>query len=150
MQSVWVTPMGPREVQIDGLIADSLPLPVMDSSQVFSQRRPWLHRVLDYEDEVFAGLLCLLNAQSLAANSGTYSESLYGMKRVGLRPRDRSGAPEGALPTTTTSAGEPSSAGAAAGMTRSQRLFSLLASVSLPLTAEEELTSKMVVDNCNP
>jgi hypothetical protein len=68
-------------------------------AQVFSQRHPWIHRLLDREDEVFAGLLLLLNAHSLSASSALYAESLYGMRRCGSAVGSSSTGPRRMSPT---------------------------------------------------
>jgi hypothetical protein len=50
--------------------------------KVFSQRYPWLHRILNHEDELFAWVLLLLNLESITNSSATFSEALYGLRRV--------------------------------------------------------------------
>lgn len=53
--------------------------------QVLAQQRPWLHRVLDWEDEAFL-LVCLaLDRQSLAVSSATFADGLYGLRRAAVR-----------------------------------------------------------------
>ncbi|XBJ16391.1 hypothetical protein VPH35_008041 [Triticum aestivum] len=49
--------------------------------QVFALRRPSLHKVLDYEDEFFALLMSVLESHSLRTTDGSFSESLYGLRR---------------------------------------------------------------------
>ncbi|BAF26723.1 peroxisome biogenesis protein 12 [Oryza sativa Japonica Group] len=48
---------------------------------VFALRRPLLHKVLDYEDEFFALLMAVLESHSLRTTDGSFSESLYGLRR---------------------------------------------------------------------
>uniref|UniRef100_A0ACD5U6U5 Uncharacterized protein n=1 Tax=Avena sativa TaxID=4498 RepID=A0ACD5U6U5_AVESA len=48
---------------------------------VFALRRPFLHKVLDYEDECFALLMSVLESHSLRTTDGSFSESLYGLRR---------------------------------------------------------------------
>lgn len=48
---------------------------------VFTLRRPFLHKVLDYEDEFFALLMSVLESHSLRTTDGSFSESLYGLRR---------------------------------------------------------------------
>lgn len=55
-------------------------------SQVFAQRRPSLHRVLDWEDELFALVTALLDRQSLASSSSTFADSMYGLRRAPYAP----------------------------------------------------------------
>ena len=50
--------------------------------QVFAQRRPILHKVLDWEDELFALITAFLDRQSLASSSSTFADSLYGLRRA--------------------------------------------------------------------
>jgi peroxin-12 len=61
------------------------PLPP-PSSQVAAQHRPIIHRVLAYEDELFALLTALLDATSLASSSATFADTLYGLRRAPLTP----------------------------------------------------------------
>ncbi|KQJ97019.1 peroxisome biogenesis protein 12 [Brachypodium distachyon] len=48
---------------------------------VFALRRPFLHNILDYEDEFFALLMAVLESHSLRTTDGSFSESLYGLRR---------------------------------------------------------------------
>ena len=50
--------------------------------QVFAQRRPILHKLLDWEDELFALITAFLDRQSLASSSSTFADSLYGLRRA--------------------------------------------------------------------
>ena len=63
--------------------------------QIFAQRRPMFHRLLDWEDEVFALITALLDRQSLQNGSSSFAESLYGLRRAG-RPASQ-GLPDPAL-----------------------------------------------------
>lgn len=45
--------------------------------QVLALRRPFLHRVLDYEDEFFALLMLVLESHSLRTTGSSYSYSFY-------------------------------------------------------------------------
>ncbi|KAK9810536.1 hypothetical protein WJX72_012327 [[Myrmecia] bisecta] len=63
----------------------SLKAATIYSLSVFAQRRPFLHKLLDREDEVFAAISWALDRSSLATGSGTFAESLYGMRRAALR-----------------------------------------------------------------
>jgi peroxin-12 len=49
--------------------------------QVLSQRSPWLHRVLAYEEEALAVGSLILNWHSLSTADATFAESLYGLCR---------------------------------------------------------------------
>ena len=49
---------------------------------MFAQRRPILHKLLDWEDELFALVTALLDRQSLASSSSTFADSLYGLRRA--------------------------------------------------------------------
>ena len=63
--------------------------------QIFAQRRPMFHRLLNWEDEVFAVITALLDRQSLQNGSSSFAESLYGLRRAG-RPAPQ-GLPNPAL-----------------------------------------------------
>lgn len=59
--------------------------------QVFAQRRPVLHKLLDWEDELFALVTAFLDRQSLASSSSTFADSLYGLRRA---PYTKDGPPK--------------------------------------------------------
>ncbi|KAL5712006.1 ubiquitin-protein ligase peroxin 12 [Ranunculus cassubicifolius] len=48
---------------------------------VLALRRPFLHKVLDYDDEFFAFLMLILETHSLRTTEASFSESLYGLRR---------------------------------------------------------------------
>ncbi|XP_057721483.1 peroxisome biogenesis protein 12 [Arachis stenosperma] len=48
---------------------------------VFALRRPFLHRLLDYEHESFALLMLILETHSLRTTDASFAESLYGLRR---------------------------------------------------------------------
>lgn len=77
--------------------------------QVLSQRRSWVYRLLAYEDEVFALVALILDHGSLASAGGTFSESLYGLRRA---PAESGNA--GAATGSETSSNSSSSRGAVA------------------------------------
>lgn len=54
---------------------------------VLALRRPFLHKVLDYEDEFFALLMLVLESHSLRTTDASFSESLYGLRRRALKIR---------------------------------------------------------------
>ncbi|KAJ7973539.1 Peroxisome biogenesis protein 12 [Quillaja saponaria] len=62
---------------------------------VFALRRPFLHRVLDFEDEFFALLMLVLESHSLRTTDASFSESLYGLRRRAVNVRAKK---EGARP----------------------------------------------------
>lgn len=118
----------------------------LPSLQVLSQRRPWVYRLLAYEDEVFALVAAILDHSSLASAGGTFSESLYGLRRA---PAER----DAASAATHKGCDAGSSAGSAAGqgqegaaapmLTHRQRRAALLLSVSvLAKTHSDHLTVK--------
>lgn len=73
----------------------SLKAATIYSLSIFAQRRPMFHRLLDWEDEVFALITALLDRQSLQNGSSSFAESLYGLRRAG-RPTSQ-GLPDPAL-----------------------------------------------------
>ncbi|KMZ69394.1 Peroxisome assembly protein [Zostera marina] len=48
---------------------------------VLALRRPFLHKILDYEDEFFGLLMMVLETHSLRTTEASFSESLYGLRR---------------------------------------------------------------------
>ncbi|KAI7749399.1 hypothetical protein M8C21_001643 [Ambrosia artemisiifolia] len=48
---------------------------------VLALRRPFLHKVLDYEDEFFAALTLILETHSLRTTDASFAETLYGLRR---------------------------------------------------------------------
>ncbi|KAH6761961.1 peroxin-12 [Perilla frutescens var. hirtella] len=52
---------------------------------VFALRRPFIHKILDYEDEFFALLMLALETHSLRTTDASFSESLYGLRRRGVK-----------------------------------------------------------------
>ncbi|XP_038977307.1 peroxisome biogenesis protein 12-like [Phoenix dactylifera] len=52
---------------------------------VFALRRPFLHKVLDYDDEFFALLMMVLESHSLRTTDASFSESLYGLRRRAVK-----------------------------------------------------------------
>ncbi|XP_052187656.1 peroxisome biogenesis protein 12 [Diospyros lotus] len=59
----------------------SLRAALLYSLGVFALRRPFLHKLLDYEDEFFALLMLVLETHSLRTTDASFSESLYGLRR---------------------------------------------------------------------
>ncbi|XP_075513453.1 peroxisome biogenesis protein 12 isoform X2 [Primulina tabacum] len=51
---------------------------------VLALRRPFIHKILDYEDEFFALLMMVLETHSLRTTDASFSESLYGLRRRGV------------------------------------------------------------------
>lgn len=52
---------------------------------VLALRRPFLHKVLDYDDEFFALLMLVLESHSLRTTDASFSESLYGLRRRAVK-----------------------------------------------------------------
>ncbi|EFJ53139.1 hypothetical protein VOLCADRAFT_127336 [Volvox carteri f. nagariensis] len=67
-------------------LVPSLKAAVIYALSVFSQRHPWVYRLLNYDDEVFALLTLVLDGHSLLSSDSTFSDSLYGLKLQPLRP----------------------------------------------------------------
>jgi Pex2 / Pex12 amino terminal region len=98
----------------------------MPPVQVLSQRRPWVYRLLAYEDEVFALVAAILDHGSLASAGGTFSESLYGLRRAPAK----SGSAGAGTSSEAAAAGQSQSGAAAPMLTQRQRRLALLLSVS--------------------
>eukprot|EP00258_Populus_trichocarpa_P030773 XP_024446792.1 peroxisome biogenesis protein 12 isoform X1 [Populus trichocarpa] len=54
---------------------------------VLALRRPFLHKVLDHEDEFFSLLMLVLETHSLRTTDASFSESLYGLRRRTVKIR---------------------------------------------------------------
>ncbi|KAK9087785.1 hypothetical protein Syun_030179 [Stephania yunnanensis] len=52
---------------------------------VLALRRPFLHKVLDYEDEFFALLMLVLQTHSLRTTDASFAETLYGLRRRAVK-----------------------------------------------------------------
>ncbi|XP_078429283.1 peroxin-12 [Wolffia australiana] len=65
---------------------------------VFALRRPFFHKILDYEDEFFSLLMLVLETHSLRTTDASFAESLYGLRRkaVDLTTREEGASLESA------------------------------------------------------
>ncbi|KAL2526137.1 Peroxisome biogenesis protein 12 [Abeliophyllum distichum] len=54
---------------------------------VLALRRPFIHKILDFEDEFFALLMLILETHSLRTTDASFAESLYGLRRRGVKIR---------------------------------------------------------------
>lgn len=64
-----------------GAASRSLRAALTYSIGVLALRNPFLHKLLDYEDESFSLLMLVLEAHSLRTTDASFSESLYGLRR---------------------------------------------------------------------
>ncbi|KIZ01135.1 Peroxisome assembly protein 12 [Monoraphidium neglectum] len=117
------------EVYAADKLVPSLRAAVIYSLSVFGQRRAWVQRLLEREDEVVALVVLLLDRHSLRALEGTFAESLYGLKRERWRPRP--GAAAAAAPQQQP-AGAAAGCGGGAPLGRGGASLALLCSVLLP------------------
>ncbi|CAL5210329.1 unnamed protein product [Lathyrus oleraceus] len=114
---------GSRPTFFEMAAADQLPRSLRAaltySIGVLALRTPFLHKLLDYEDESFSLLMLVLEAHSLRTTDASFSESLYGLRRrpVNIKLNNDSDA----AATTTTSQ-----------LRRRQKLVSLVFLVVLP------------------
>jgi len=69
------------EVVASDRLVPSLKSAVVYALSVLSQRHSWLHRLLDYEDELLALVMFAVDWHSLSSTDATFAESLYGMRR---------------------------------------------------------------------
>eukprot|EP00249_Psilotum_nudum_P001875 c14616_g1_i1 orf=248-1411(+) len=97
-------------------LPSSLRAALLYSLGVMAQRRPILHKVLDYSDEAFALLMLILEAHSLEISDASFAEALYGLRR---------------RPMVITVGGNEQEAQKAS-LNRQQRRLSLLFLVGLP------------------
>ncbi|RZC22405.1 Peroxisome biogenesis protein 12 isoform C [Glycine soja] len=86
---------------------------------VLALRRPFLHKLLDFEDESFALLMLVLESHTLRTTDASFSESLYGLRR---RPANIALKNDDATTTTTSSSA----------LRRRQRVLSVVFLVVLP------------------
>ncbi|KAJ7513720.1 hypothetical protein O6H91_23G011900 [Diphasiastrum complanatum] len=63
----------------------SLRAALLYSLGVLAQRRPIVHKILDYSDETFALLMLILEGHNLRSTDASFAEALYGLRR---RPVD--------------------------------------------------------------
>ncbi|CAM8979714.1 unnamed protein product [Rhodiola kirilowii] len=90
---------------------------------VLALRRPLLHKVLDYEDEFFALLMLVLETHSLRTTDASFAESLYGLRRRGVKFK---------LKKDTNIVSEPNDAIQLSGLRRRQKVLSVAFLVVLP------------------
>jgi peroxin-12 len=79
------------EVYAADKLVPSLRSAVTYTLSVLGQRREWIDRLLDYEDEVLALVVLYLDFQSLRQTSGTFAESIYGLRRAQYRRNSAAG-----------------------------------------------------------
>ncbi|CAI8601678.1 unnamed protein product [Vicia faba] len=113
---------GSRPTFFEMAAADQLPRSLRAaltySIGVLALRTPFLHKLLDYEDESFSLLMLVLEAHSLRTSDASFSESLYGLRR---RPVNIKLNNDSAAAAATTSQ-----------LRRRQKLVSLVFLVVLP------------------
>ncbi|KAL3702314.1 hypothetical protein R1sor_020336 [Riccia sorocarpa] len=102
----------------------SLRAALLYSLGVMAQRRPIIHKVLDYSDEAFSALMLLLEAHSLRISDASFAEALYGLRRRSAVPTSESPAVSNNRSNT-----EPGRLGA---ISRHQINLSVLFLVGLP------------------
>ncbi|XP_039133190.1 peroxisome biogenesis protein 12 [Dioscorea cayenensis subsp. rotundata] len=89
---------------------------------VFAMRRPFLHKVLDYEDEFFALLMLVLETHSLRTADASFAESLYGLRRRAVE----------IIPEKHTSLKESNDRMHLSGLRKKQKILSVAFMVILP------------------
>ncbi|CAI5529281.1 unnamed protein product [Closterium sp. Naga37s-1] len=114
---------------------------------VLAQHRPSLHCLLDHSDELSGAALLLLEWHSLKTHGASFGESMYGLRRISTVPHRpspshaslRTGATAGGAAGGAEGAGRGERAAggqeggsASYGMSRKQRVLSLLFLVLLP------------------
>ncbi|KAG2500216.1 hypothetical protein HYH03_001794 [Edaphochlamys debaryana] len=110
------------EVVAADRLVPSLKAAVVYALSVFSQRHPWVHRLLAYDDELFALFTLALDGHSLLSGyDSTFADSLYGLKRRALGPRQAAGPRGPGIPPPP-----------AERLSSRQRWYVLIATVLLP------------------
>ncbi|KAL5066663.1 hypothetical protein RYX36_017550 [Vicia faba] len=115
---------GSRPTFFEMAAADQLPRSLRAaltySIGVLALRTPFLHKLLDYEDESFSLLMLVLEAHSLRTSDASFSESLYGLRRRPVNIKLNNDSAAAAAATTTSQ------------LRRRQKLVSLVFLVVLP------------------
>ena len=93
-------------------------------SQVYSQHRPNLQRLLDHEEEIFFLINILLDRHSLLHNNASFAESLYALHRI---PHSSPSTSSSLSPSTSLHATE-----LPRGLTTNQRRNSLMLLTLVP------------------
>lgn len=91
---------------------------------VLALRRPFLHKVLDFEDEFFAMLMLVLETHSLRTTDASFSESLYGLRRRAVKIKVK----KDNIKTHLNSGGEVNHSG----LEKRQKVLSVVFLVILP------------------
>ncbi|KAJ4803267.1 hypothetical protein LUZ62_015833 [Rhynchospora pubera] len=89
---------------------------------VFAIRRPFLHKILDYDDEFFALLMMVLESHSLRTTDASFAESLYGLRRRAANISTKK----------STSIAESSEKSHELGLRKNQKILSVVFLVVLP------------------
>ncbi|KAJ6422727.1 PEROXISOME BIOGENESIS PROTEIN 12 [Salix koriyanagi] len=89
---------------------------------VLALRRPFLHKVLDHEDEFFSLLMLVLETHSLRITDASFAESLYGLRRRTVKIRVKK---EDARPNSGDGIQQ-------SGLEKHQRVLSVVFLVALP------------------
>jgi hypothetical protein len=113
-------------------LVPSLKSAIVYTLSVLSQRYPWLHRVLDFEDEVLAALMLLIDWHSLSTCDATFAEGLYGLRRGTRRSAGTEGKAMPAAGAENQKGQSPTASLRPAALTRMtamQRLMSLIVQV---------------------
>ncbi|KAM0992395.1 hypothetical protein ACFX2I_010563 [Malus domestica] len=73
-----------NKYSVMGVEANPVDTIIDGKPQVLALRRPFLHKVLDYEDEFFL-LMLILETHSLRTTDASFSELLYGLRRRAVK-----------------------------------------------------------------
>ncbi|XP_071921121.1 peroxisome biogenesis protein 12-like isoform X1 [Coffea arabica] len=98
---------------------------------VLALRRPFIHKILDYEDEFFALLMLVLETHSLRTTDASFAESLYGLRRravnIKVKTKDNIHSKKKILPLDS-----PADAIHHNGLEKRQKILSVVFLVVLP------------------
>ncbi|XP_027104596.2 peroxisome biogenesis protein 12-like [Coffea arabica] len=98
---------------------------------VLALRRPFIHKILDYEDEFFALLMLVLETHSLRTTDASFAESLYGLRRravnIKVKTKDNIHSKKKILPLDS-----PADAIHHNGLEKRQKILSVVVLVVLP------------------
>lgn len=94
-------------------------------------RRPFIHKILDYEDEFFALLMLVLETHSLRTTDASFAESLYGLRRravnIRLKTKDQADNRKKIMPLDS-----PADAVHHSGIQKRQKVLSVVFLVNFP------------------
>ncbi|MEW5315898.1 MAG: hypothetical protein WDW38_007296 [Sanguina aurantia] len=111
----------------------SLKSAIVYTMSVLSQRHPWVHSLLRFDDEVFAAVTLCLDWHSLSASDACFAEALYGLTRKSTIPSSSTTSSSSSSSSPRTKQpGQSASGPALCKLSQRQRWATLLCQILLP------------------